>query len=421
MHLFKLITQSILYYKWQYLALFAGILLSTAIITGALVTGDSVKLSLEKHVGLRLGNTGFAMETGDRYFSEQLAAILAQSTGMQTAAIIKKDGSASNPGSGNRVGKVMVLGVDDDFFQLTNSTLNAPAAGEAVISENLSRQLGLRTGDDLILRMENSGMIPPELPFAPEHYLPVSIRLKVKAVAESENAGRFSLRSNQVAPFNVFVNRQMLAERIDLSGLANILLIENSRSYNADTLNSVLSQCWTLKDAGISISHFPEEDFVELASNRIFIDPVIADQVMAKIPSAVPVFTYLINAIESGTQSTPYSFVTATAMPFLSQPLSPDEIIINSWLANDLKAATGDTLTLQYFVQGQRKKLARKTARFVIADVVAVEKSASLQALMPQIPGLSDAGSCSEWETGVPVDLDDIRDKDEEYWSFYWL
>jgi hypothetical protein len=419
MHLFRLIIQSILYYKWQYLALFAGILLSTAIITGALVTGDSVKLSLEKHVGLRLGNTGFAMETGGRWFNGHLAAVLSQRTGLQTAALIRKEGSASNPGSGSRVGKVMVLGVDDGFFQLMGSTFNAPAAGEAIISENLSRQLGLQPGDDLIVRMESSGMIPPDLPFAPENYLPVSIRLKVNAVAGTNDAGRFSLRSNQVASFNVFVNRQMLAQRIDLEDRANVLLIENSKSYNADTLNSVLSQSFTLMDTGISINHFQDEDFVELTSSRIFVDPVVADQAMATMPSAVPVFTYLINAIEFGAQSTPYSFVTATAMPVLSQPLSPDEVIINSWLANDLNATTGDTLLLKYFVQGPRKKLVEKSARFVVADVIEVEKSASLQALMPQIPGLSDAGSCSEWETGVPVDLNAIRDKDEEYWDEY--
>jgi ABC-type antimicrobial peptide transport system permease subunit len=37
--------------------------------------------------------------------------------------------------------------------------------------------------------------------------------------------------------------------------------------------------------------------------------------------------------------------------------------------------------------------------------------------LMPTLPGLSDAGSCSNWETGIPIDLEKIRDKDELYWS----
>ena len=39
--------------------------------------------------------------------------------------------------------------------------------------------------------------------------------------------------------------------------------------------------------------------------------------------------------------------------------------------------------------------------------------------LAPFIPGLSDAGSCSEWEAGVPVNLESIREKDEDYWNKY--
>ena len=41
------------------------------------------------------------------------------------------------------------------------------------------------------------------------------------------------------------------------------------------------------------------------------------------------------------------------------------------------------------------------------------------EAMMPDFPGMSDAGQCSEWETGAPVDLDRIRDKDEAYWNRY--
>lgn len=39
--------------------------------------------------------------------------------------------------------------------------------------------------------------------------------------------------------------------------------------------------------------------------------------------------------------------------------------------------------------------------------------------MMPSFPGLSNAGSCNEWEAGVPVDFSRIRPKDEEYWKRY--
>jgi hypothetical protein len=36
---------------------------------------------------------------------------------------------------------------------------------------------------------------------------------------------------------------------------------------------------------------------------------------------------------------------------------------------------------------------------------------------MPLFPGLADAGSCYDWETGIPIDLEKIRPKDEQYWN----
>ena len=38
---------------------------------------------------------------------------------------------------------------------------------------------------------------------------------------------------------------------------------------------------------------------------------------------------------------------------------------------------------------------------------------------MPLFPGLHDAESCRSWDTGIPIDLDKIRDKDEDYWFDY--
>ena len=36
----------------------------------------------------------------------------------------------------------------------------------------------------------------------------------------------------------------------------------------------------------------------------------------------------------------------------------------------------------------------------------------------PKIPGLSDAESCGEWDTGIPI-VHKVRDRDEDYWDQY--
>ena len=38
---------------------------------------------------------------------------------------------------------------------------------------------------------------------------------------------------------------------------------------------------------------------------------------------------------------------------------------------------------------------------------------------MPDFPGVADAEDSADWDAGMPLDLDQIRDKDEEYWDDY--
>ncbi len=92
-------------------------------------------------------------------------------------------------------------------------------------------------------------------------------------------------------------------------------------------------------------------------------------------------------------------------------------MIINEWLADDLNADQGDTLQLSYFVVGPLRELTDTTTTFVVHSIVSMEGRYGDRNLMPDLPGLSDAGNCRDWETGVPISLESIRDKDEDYWD----
>ena len=39
--------------------------------------------------------------------------------------------------------------------------------------------------------------------------------------------------------------------------------------------------------------------------------------------------------------------------------------------------------------------------------------------LMPDFPGIAGSESCSDWDAGVPIKMDEIRNKDEDYWNRY--
>ncbi len=112
-------------------------------------------------------------------------------------------------------------------------------------------------------------------------------------------------------------------------------------------------------------------------------------------------------------QSTPYSFISTLPDSLIAD----NEIIVNSWLAEDLNIAAGDTLFIKYYTVGPLRRLTESGQEFIVKDIVPMKGRFADNTLMPDIPGLSDAGNCRDWETGIPINLNKIRDKDEKYWS----
>ena len=93
--------------------------------------------------------------------------------------------------------------------------------------------------------------------------------------------------------------------------------------------------------------------------------------------------------------------------------------MISRWLADDLSAATGDSILMRYWETGALRELTEREIWLVVKHIGEMEEVAPDSILMPHLPGLSDAGNCRDWDAGVPVVLERIREKDEEYWDKY--
>jgi putative ABC transport system permease protein len=63
------------------------------------------------------------------------------------------------------------------------------------------------------------------------------------------------------------------------------------------------------------------------------------------------------------------------------------------------------------------RQLIEKTSEFRIKSIVPVSGIYADRALMPDFPGLAGEENCRDWDPGIPVDFDKIRDKDEAYWD----
>ena len=399
---------------------FIVILLLSAIITGSLLTGSSVKNSLRQNNEERLGNTGFIISSGARYFPVSLTERMEELSGTSCVAITEMNGWARNFSSGETVLNCQVTGVDNDFFIFNNPSGSVNLKpGEAVINSKLSRELKIETGDEIFVRFGTVSDIPADSPFSAEESSFESLILVVSHILENESPANFSLGINQIKPKNIFIHRNDLKQFFPGRVKTNRILLRDDPSLSIEQTGEYFKEILQPSDIGLNLRRVEVTSQFEFVSDRIFIDEELVSEITDAFQGAKPGITYLANRISLKERSAPYSFVSALPGGLYDNVPSGDSVIINSWLAEDLGAVVGDTLDMAYYVSGPFNKLEVKKNRFVISCVVEMKDIWGDATLMPEIPGISGIETCSRWEAGVPVNMDDIRQKDEDYWYSY--
>lgn len=418
MTLFRLIIRTLKHYLGTNLATAAGIAISTAVICGALIIGDSLRKSLLHVVDVRLGQITHTISAGERMFTRGFAENLDDIDGLAAAPALKSEAVVTVQGNDQRISKVqawgvdsrfgMVLGAPDGFFEM--------GPGEAIISLNLATRLGLEPGDFFLMRIRRTGPIPPNTPFVSEGDQTISRRVKVKAIAGREDFGHFSLRSSQSAPLNLFVDFEWLNEMMNLENMANLVALDAGTAMMTSRITELIRQSWQPEDGHMKLEYQSSGRW-RLTSERVFFENYLAERIEELFPESEFSLTYFVNELKHQDRVTPYSFVAA--MDRSGYPLAPNETLINQWLADDLMAKTGDTLRMRYFEVGPLRELEEKEAVFIVKGILPMQQAEADGYLMPDLPGLSGAGSCSDWDTGIPINLDAIRPKDEQYWEVY--
>ncbi|AHW61461.1 ABC transporter permease [Draconibacterium orientale] len=411
---FQYIIKSFLHYFKANLLVAIGVAVSTMVLTGSLVIGDSVRHSLTQATFYRLGETTHLVAVKERYFRQEMASEMETANSDLTAtSVLLLEGMAVADGGQQRANKVQVVGVDDDFEEITNTPFFAELQNnEIAISENLAERLQKGAGDNILVRIKKASLIPMNAPFVSAEETSVALRATIKKVVSKEDLGRFSLKNSQTAPYNIFMSIDRLNRLMEFEGKANQILV--STELETEVVSEVVNTCLTPADAGLTLMKMDDGREVEISTERVFMEPKISD-LLGSLPGADMILTYFVNAIDHNQSSVPYSFVSSVNDP----KLALNEIILNRWAADDFKAKIGDIIRLQYFEIGPLRQLINKEAKFVLKEIVSMDSPLADPTRVPHLPGLSDAGHCREWEAGVPIDLDAIREKDEKYWDDY--
>ena len=454
MSLGKLLRNNLAYYWRTNLAVVFGVATAVAVLAGALLVGDSVRASLRDLFLQRLGKADYVISAAG-FFREQLAGDIrnhpdfARGEFNATCPLIDLEGSVSQP-NGGRAGGVRVYGVDERFWKFHGREgKSAPQNREVFLSDGLARELGSRTGESILIRIEKPSDVPRESLYGRKEDLGRTLRLTVKEIVAAEDLGEFSTRPQQSAIRAVFVPLKLLQRELEQPNQVNTILVSDqlATSNNSVSLHeisrttklwSILKETATLADYSIKLRALEKQHSISLERTSTLLSDSLADtasKVAADLSLRTsPVFSYIANSINFEGHSIPYSLVAAVDGYAMVRLLQEDPqfagkydslaeefppIGLNEWAARDLGAKRGGFVSLEYYSWQPDGRLETKTARFLIAAVIPMSGAGADRDLVPDYPGISESESLSDWDPPFPVDLGRIRKQDEDYWKTY--
>ena len=243
----RLLLDSIRHYWRTHLGVILGSALAALVLTGALMVGDSVKATLRAQAEARVGKIGEALLCGERFVPwprevEKRPSVVARTfaPGPDAAGVLMLSGTAARSDGKARANKVQIVGVDDAFWKLSPSANAVPlTVNEIALNERLAAQLGVKPGDEVVLRLEKPSAFSKDAPLSGEEEGSVLLRVRIARVVGDADFGRFALASGQVPPHTAFVSLAALQEKLGVGVKVNLIL---SREITDEELEKKIEQ-----------------------------------------------------------------------------------------------------------------------------------------------------------------------------------
>src|SRR5512144_2620720 len=199
-----MIRRNLIHYWRTNAAVVAGVAVAVAVLSGALLVGQSVRASLRALLLQRLGATEYVV-SADRFFREDLAAALVTpAPGSRHARlgascpIIAVQGTVVDERTHRRAYDVNVYGVDERFWTLHGIPVRMSGSGrKTLVGTTLAARIGATKDGALLLSVETGREIPTESMFGRRENLGRTIRLECDGTLAPDQLGEFALRAGQ--------------------------------------------------------------------------------------------------------------------------------------------------------------------------------------------------------------------------------
>jgi ABC-type lipoprotein release transport system permease subunit len=413
---------SLRYYAATNALVVLGVAVAVAVLAGALLVGASVRESLKQIALGRLGNTDVIVSS-PTFFRTALADDVGNREpggGSRVAPLIVAAGAVSSDESKRSAGRVMVYGIDNRFGSFHGVQGLSISGREALVSEALATELGAKAGDSITLRVAKPTDIPLSSLQGRREVTGQRIRLTIARVLDRASLGEFSLAPSQGPVLALYVPMARLQSDLNIGDRVNTLLMQ--QTGEGDPLYEAIAPAAQLDDYGLRTRRAPDGHTI-IESRAGVLPDALAEGVRAVAADAglrsEPVLTYVANTIRVRDREVPYSVVSAVELQVETGDTSLPPIWLNQWAADDLKAKTGDEVTLEYYLWSDENGLTTSSAKFMCAGVLPMNGIGGDATLTPDYPGISDAADIRAWDPPFPVDLKRVRKADEDYWDRY--
>lgn len=354
MSFWQIIRRSWVYYWQIHVAMVLAVALTTAVLTGALTVGDSMRGSLRQLTLDRLGPIEQVLQSQTFFdgqmvqqwqqreefqaaFSDAVATIHFPAATLEPTIVTGKaqssDEGRDGADGGQNVGlqdwaSVEVWGMPQGLskWHWSDDPFPVPEPREVVINQTAADSMGWtdqQVGQLLTLRLGKPSDVPTESFIATKDDSVTSLpRLTLKAIVPDEGLGRLSLTPGTEVPALVFLHLESLRRAIPDATQASredIALFNTVLVAGKDSQQPVASELATaafselrpdLADAGLQLKHVqlndPNQsgqkvlDYYSVSSTRMLIDygqQAAIEQALNGL-NYQPVLTYLANEIE---------------------------------------------------------------------------------------------------------------------------
>jgi ABC-type antimicrobial peptide transport system permease subunit len=364
----KIALRSLLHFWPNNLAIAIGAAIATAVLTGALVVGDSMRSSLRELTLDQLGSIDSIL-VSDGFFRQQLPGDIAsqiqssqnhpETPPSTSPLILFPNGTVERRDDDQvrRCANVNVMGVEESFWSFGRHGIapTKPIAGDAVvINRSLANQLGIRdfaeegspykvggadSGRRLKLRIPKPSQMPAESALGvTDDLIETLVDLEIVEILPDQGLARFSLQPSQVSGPNLFIAIDRLQQTLgrttlkhrSTTALCNSALFSQSQTrgpnvdFDQNANRIAIAARLRLEDAGLSLNRVtlrdpqspagsPVFDYWNLSSDKLIFSPSVTSSIVAAFPTAKPVVTYLANDIRIAGQKSgvPFSMVSA--------------------------------------------------------------------------------------------------------------